>query len=66
MVAKPHRKRLEDDLLPKSPVEMPDETSGICERCDKLAELGDGFCLTCWDKGSTRHKVYLEKKRSKK
>jgi len=53
-----HRKRLEDDFLSYKPVEMPDETKGKCNRCSKIAELGDGFCLKCWDKGSSKHKSY--------
>jgi len=53
-----HRKRLEDDFLSDKPVEMPDETKGRCNRCAKIAELGDGFCLKCWDKGSNKNKSY--------
>ena len=53
-----NKKRMEDELFPNKPVAMPDETKGRCNRCNKLKELGDGFCLECWDKGSTKDKVY--------
>jgi len=51
-------KRLEDDLLSNKPVEMPEETIGTCNRCFKIGELGDGFCLKCWDKGSRKGRDY--------
>ena len=63
-----YRKR-GDDLNLDKPVEMPDDTKGKCKRCNKLAELGDGFCLQCWDKGSTKNKSYPKihtSKRNKK
>ena len=53
-----YRKR-GDDLNLDKPVEMPDDTKGKCKRCSKIAELGDGFCLKCWDKGSNKDKSYL-------
>jgi len=61
MENKPYQKRrLEDDLLPNVLVKMPDATKGTCNRCHQVAELGDGFCLGCWDKGSIKDKVYSD------
>ena len=61
-----NRKRLEDELFPNKPVELPDDTKGRCKRCNKLSELGDGFCLLCWDKGSDKNKDYKQPKRKYK
>ena len=52
------KRRLNDDLFPSRPVEMPNETNGMCKRCGELKELGDGFCIKCWDKGSNKNKEY--------
>ena len=60
------RKRLEDDVLSNKPVEMPDDTKGKCKRCSKIAELGDGFCLICWDKGAGKRKGYPDIRYKKK
>ena len=61
-----YRRKIEDELFTSKPVEMPSETMGECNRCGKLKELGDGFCIECWDKGSNKNKVYKQPKRKKK
>ena len=45
------------------PVDLPDVTYGECTRakCTTVGELGNGVCVTCWDKGSD-----MKKKRRKK
>ena len=57
------RKLLEDDS--NNLIEMPDETRGKCNKCSKVAELGDGFCLRCWDRGSAKRKVYPDVRHKK-
>ena len=68
MEQRSHKKRTydHDDLLPCKPVDMPDSSRGKCARCNKLAELGDGFCAICWDKGSNKNQVYKRPKKTKK
>ena len=47
-----------NDLFPRNEVEVPDATHGECRRCGQLKELGDGFCMKCWDRGSNKNKQY--------
>jgi len=47
-----------NDLFPRNEVEVPDATHGECRRCGQLKELGDGFCMKCWDRGSNKNKEY--------
>tara|TARA_R110000824_G_scaffold93538_1_gene226185 strand:+ start:509 stop:778 length:270 start_codon:yes stop_codon:yes gene_type:complete len=60
------RKRSFDELFPNKPVEMPAETKGKCKRCKQIQELGDGFCILCWDKGSDKNKDYTPKPKKRK
>jgi len=58
MENRPYQKRIDASLLPSTPVRLPTETIGVCDRCHQIAELGDGFCLKCWDKGASKKKIY--------
>ena len=60
---------MEEDLYSDPPVHMPVETIGVCNKCKEIAELGDGFCLKCWDKGAGNRKAvypYIRYKRVEK
>ena len=31
-------------------IKLPAAVTGICRRCKVLGELGDGYCVRCWDR----------------
>jgi len=35
---------------------MPNATEGRCKKCRKFGELGDGYCIDCWDRTSGKHR----------
>jgi len=29
---------------------IPEESEGPCKQCKRINILGDGYCISCWDK----------------
>ena len=40
---------------------MPNATEGRCKKCRKFGELGDGYCIKCWDRTAGKNRKSMRK-----
>jgi hypothetical protein len=45
--------------------ELPVETIGKCKKCHQRDLLGDGYCISCWDKKTSSFKTTEKEWRKK-